>query len=104
MCHLCELYGDPTAGGGVWYLNPKNYARQMYRRRPPGYVPSGAETGPEAGVGLGGLRTVQIMEQGPEAWAEYQKAIAERARRGGGSQGGPIRDAAKKMEIPSPIG
>jgi len=104
MCHLCELYGDPAVNNGMWYLNPKNYARQMYRRRPPGYVPTGAEAGPESGIGLGGLRTVQIMEQGPEAWAEYQKGIAERARRGGGSQVVPIRDAEKIMDISSPIG
>ncbi len=36
MCLLCQKYGDPAIGEGRWYLNPKNYGRQMYRRRRPG--------------------------------------------------------------------
>jgi len=37
MCQYCEQYGD----GGIWYLNPKNFGRQLYRRKMPGekYVP-----------------------------------------------------------------
>ena len=36
MCVFCEEYGDPEIEGGLWYLNPRNYGRQLYRRRPPG--------------------------------------------------------------------
>ncbi|MDY6971819.1 MAG: 4Fe-4S ferredoxin, partial [Thermodesulfobacteriota bacterium] len=37
MCEYCEKYGD----GDIWYLNTKNYGRQLYRRKRPGekYVP-----------------------------------------------------------------
>ena len=35
MCEYCNMYGDGT----LWYLNPRNYGRQLYRRRRPGYVP-----------------------------------------------------------------
>jgi len=104
MCHLCELYGDPAVGNGVWYLNPKNHARQMYRRRPPGYVPSGRDAGPEAGLGLESRGPVGIMEQGPEAWAEFQKRGAIERLRRSGSQVVPIRDAEKMMDLSSPIG
>lgn len=32
MCEFCEKYGDGTA----WYLQPKNYARSIYKRTKPG--------------------------------------------------------------------
>ena len=37
MCEYCEQYGDKT----IWYLNPRNYGRQLYRRKERGkkYVP-----------------------------------------------------------------
>jgi len=36
VCVFCEKFGDPEIGEGLWYLNPKNYGRQLYRRRRPG--------------------------------------------------------------------
>lgn len=36
MCWICDAYGD----GGLWYKNPRNYARRMYRRRQPGTAPA----------------------------------------------------------------
>ncbi|MBI3040152.1 MAG: hypothetical protein HYY80_00580 [Chloroflexi bacterium] len=50
MCYLCDEYGDPEFGDGVWYLNPKNYARNMYTLRLPDGATRearGAETGSE---------------------------------------------------------
>ena len=35
MCEYCEKFGDGT----LWYLNPKNYGRQLYRAPTTGYVP-----------------------------------------------------------------
>ena len=32
MCRMCEWLGD----GQTWYLNPKNYAYRLYRKRDPG--------------------------------------------------------------------
>lgn len=39
MCVLCEKFGDPEIGDGLWYLDPKNYGRQLYRRKRPGAAP-----------------------------------------------------------------
>ena len=36
MCVFCGKFGDPEVKGGLWYLNPKNYGRNLYRRRKPG--------------------------------------------------------------------
>ena len=32
MCRMCEQLGE----GQIWYLNPKNYAHRMYKKREPG--------------------------------------------------------------------
>ena len=32
MCRMCEWLGE----GQIWYLNPKNYAHRMYKKRSPG--------------------------------------------------------------------
>jgi len=29
MCEFCQKFGE----GDIWYLNPKNYARHLYRRQ-----------------------------------------------------------------------
>jgi len=106
MCDLCELYGEPEVESGVWYLNPKNYARQMYRRRATGYAPSGTEANVEAQqfAGTGAREALRAMEEGPEAWAAFQKQAAERRARSDGSQVVPIRDAEKIIDLCSPIG
>ena len=49
MCYLCDQFGDPANGDGYWYLNPANYARNMYKLRPPGKGFAGAEAGLETG-------------------------------------------------------
>ena len=36
MCVFCDMFGNPEIEGGLWYLNPVNYGRQLYRRRRPG--------------------------------------------------------------------
>ena len=64
MCHLCEQYGD----GGIWYLNPKNYARNMYKLRKSGEGFRGAEVGPEAEVGLEDVKIVEAIEKSQEEY------------------------------------
>ena len=49
MCQFCEQYGD----GGKWYLNPKNYARRLYKVRKPETEAKGKEADPQA-AGMGG--------------------------------------------------
>ncbi len=50
MCWMCDQFGDPENGDGVWYLNPANYARNMYKLRAPGEGHKGAEAGLETGA------------------------------------------------------
>ena len=47
MCMICEAFGEGTR----WYYNPKNYARQMYKRRKPGQGAKDFGTDPEAESG-----------------------------------------------------
>jgi len=57
MCEYCDKYGEGT----LWYLNPKNYGRQLYRRRRPGYVPD----------------AVSYRQQRDKLWTEYFEAVAD---------------------------
>ena len=78
MCRLCEKYGAEKYGDGIWYLNPENYARNMYKLRKPGEAPKGADTGIETGTEAEAKfmfsEIVDAMEQGPE---EYERVVRE---------------------------
>ncbi len=52
MCDLCKQYGSQEHGDGVWYLNPYNYARNMYKLRAPGVAHQGVEASPETATSL----------------------------------------------------
>ena len=105
MCWLCDAYGDPNYGNGLWYLNPRNYARNMYKLRDPREGFKGAEADPEAGLRDNALQMVEAI--GKSA-AEYEKYKLERKeaqiRRGMGSQVVPLEDADRILELSSPIG
>jgi len=81
MCWLCDQFGDQEHGNGVWYLNPRNYARNMYKLRAPGEGFKGAEAGLETGA-----------RSGPGI------------ERGQGSQVIPLEDADKVLELCTCIG
>lgn len=104
MCYLCDEYGE----GDVWYLNPKNYARNMYRLRLPGTgfrgADAGLETGELAGPTLEDL--LQAMESGQQVEIDRIKREMEEAtrKRGMGGQVVPLKDADKMLELSSPIG
>jgi NAD-dependent dihydropyrimidine dehydrogenase PreA subunit len=104
MCFLCEQFGDTAAGHGLWYLNPKNYARNMYKLRAPGEGFKGPEVGLETGVrtgpGLGDL----IRAAESNNYDEYQKIQQYMRETGQGSQVVPLEDADKVLELSSPIG
>ena len=57
MCEYCERYGDGT----FWYLNPKNYGRQLYRRARQGYVPD----------------AISYRQDRDKLWFEYFEAVAD---------------------------
>ena len=104
MCHLCDEYGDPEVGGGVWYLNPKNYSRNMYKLRLPGEGLKGAEAGLETGERHGPTIAdlMKAMEEGQQE--EYSRIQQEMIERGQGNQIVPLEDADRVLELSSPIG
>jgi len=103
MCYLCDEFGD----GGIWYLNPKNYARNMYKLRLPGEGFKGADAGPETGARAGPtlFDLLAAMEKGEQA--EVEKIATELSNVKGAGQEGqviPLKDAEKVLDLCSPIG
>jgi hypothetical protein len=58
MCQFCEQYGD----GGKWYLNPRNYARRLYKVRKAETEVKGKEADPQA---AGRVRDAKARKAGP---------------------------------------
>ncbi len=104
MCYLCEKYGE----GGLWYLNPKNYGRSMYRLRATGEGLSGADAGIETGVKPGPteLDLIEAIEAGDQAkFVRLGDELNEATRkRGMECQVVPLRDADKVLELCTSIG
>ena len=105
MCHYCDEYGD----GGIWYLNPKNYARNMYKLRAPGAGFKGAEAGIETGDEISSVLSlddlVEASEKGQEEFDRLAKEKEDGFRRlGMGGQVIPLKDAEKVLELCSPVG
>ncbi len=104
MCWLCDEYGDPEVGGGLWYLNPYNHARNMYKVRMTGEGAKGAEAGLETGVHTGPTTAdlLKAMEEGQQE--EYSRIQQYMNEHGQGAQVVPLEDADKILELCSPIG
>jgi NAD-dependent dihydropyrimidine dehydrogenase PreA subunit len=104
MCYLCKEFGDPAYSSGIWYLNPKNHARNMYKLRLPGEGFKGAEAGLETGVQAGPtvMDLINTAEEGD--YSKYTNIKQEMQERGQGSQVVPLKDADKILELCSPIG
>ncbi len=104
MCWLCDQFGDAEHGDGVWYLNPWNYARYMYKLRSPGEgfkgPEAGLETGARSGPGMGDI--LAAVENNDHA--EYDRIVHIMQERGQGSQVIPLEDADRVLELCSPIG
>ncbi len=102
MCLLCQRFGDPNEGRGLWYLNPKSFGRQLYRRRRPG---SGTS---EFGRGYRGVAVVEdpfdvrnnepdrIPKMVEQWWSNVDKARP--------AQVIPLEDAIKVAELAHPFG
>jgi len=107
MCYLCDMWGDPKYGGGLWYLNPKNYARHMYTLRLPGERPMDRmPTDTDAYRDHGQVpMMVDAMERGDEEEFERLKQEVDQGRSESTSAGQivPLEDAYKIVEICSPI-
>ena len=104
MCWLCDEFGDQQYGNGIWYLNPRNYARNMYKLRLPSEGFKGADAGLETGARFGPTTQdlIQAIERGDQAG--YIKTQAELIASEQGSQVVPLEDADRVLELCSPIG
>jgi Pyruvate/2-oxoacid:ferredoxin oxidoreductase delta subunit len=100
MCEFCGLYGQD---GDLWYLNPDNYGRQLYRRPKPGekYVPEG--------IAYRQVRESLFMEMGSARFNEPEKVpqlitrINELYRANEPCQVVPLKDCLKIMDLSLPI-
>jgi ferredoxin len=108
MCHYCDLWGD----GMIWYLNPKNYPRNMYTLPKPGKKGDSAPTG-EADQGAYlklEASIIAAMEKGPEEFAKAQQGYRDLLDATQGSVGGfmgqavPLREMERMVEISAPLG
>lgn len=105
MCWMCGEFGDPEHENGIWYLNPKNYARNMYKLRAPGEGFAGAEAGLETGARGSGPTQADMMNAiENNDRAEFDRITAIMSARGQGSQIVALEDADKVLELSSPIG
>ncbi len=107
MCYLCEEYGDSNIGNGIWYFNPKNHARNMYKLLPPGEGHKGPESDIRYTSGVpstGDL--VRALEEGnmPERDRIVKEMHDDRIRRGMPNQVLTLEDSEKVMDLCSPIG
>jgi len=103
VCIFCEQYGDPEYGNGLWYLNPKNYARNMYKLREPNQGFQGRAAGPESLTPSHGLKElIRLSDEGN--FEEFNKVHKAHLARGAGSQVVPLEDADRVLELSSPIG
>ena len=102
MCDLCKQYGSQEHGDGVWYLNPYNYARNMYKLRAPGVGHQGVEASPETATSLTAMTDglVEALDTGNRE--EYDRIIQQKRHASGGAQVVPLKDADKVLELCSP--
>jgi len=97
MCWICDKFGD----GGLWYLNPKNYARNLYRRRKPGEKPKAYGEDPELSF-LPYMRSlISAKWDDPE---HFEERIREaNAKKQFYNQVVPLEDAFKIVELAYPV-
>ena len=104
MCWMCDQFGDQEYGNGIWYLNPRNYARNMYKLRAPGEgfkgAEAGLETGERRGPGFGDILNAIENNDRPE----FDRITGIMQERGQGSQIVALEDADRVLELCSPIG
>lgn len=100
MCWVCELRGE----GMIWYLNPGNYARSMYKLRPPGQEPVVESTPAEGGESVLTEAIEAKCNGDMKRYAELIKQFDD-AFVTGGSQCSvlTLEDCLKIVDIGSPV-
>ena len=104
MCWMCDEFGDQQHGDGIWYLNPWNYARNMYKLRVPGEEFKGAEVGLETGIRSGPSQQDLLAAVERNDKEEFEKMRRIMQVTGQGAQVVPRDDADKVLELCSPVG
>ncbi len=100
MCHVC----DERGGGGIWYLNPRNYARNMYKLRPPGEQPVQEMPPVEGGSGGPLDSAIEAKMSGDMAkYGEIIKKFNDSFLKGEQCSVLPLADCFKVVDLSSPI-
>ena len=89
MCWMCDAYGEE---GGRWYLNPKNFARQLYKVKRPGQKAAAYGTDPETQAGLELRNLVAAKWEDPDNFEQRLKEFKEKPKEGG-CQVLPLKEA-----------
>ena len=107
MCWLCDQFGDPEYSDGLWYLNPRNYARNAYKLRESGQALKTARAAPETGE-RPGPTLGDVMEAIQKDRGTYERVTKEwhesLGLHGSGAQVIPLEHADRILELCSPIG
>ena len=103
MCRHCDDFGDPKYGDGVWYLNPANYSRQLYKLRKPGEKPKGFEIDSETAARLGVEDALELLATEPEKFEEAMKKADEHMAIHTVGQVVPLQEAEKILDIACPV-
>ena len=99
MCELCDLYGE----GQIWYKNPKNYSRELYKRRTKDYERKEYGEDPELEGARYMFAAIDAKSSAPEEFEELREQANEAIRRYSICQVLPLQDAQEVMNIASPL-
>ena len=103
MCEMCEMYGDPKYGGGRWYLNPKNYGRQLYTVHRPGERRKVFGEDPELAMGALMWKALSSKWEDPDHFDENVREFSEANLWAGGSYVITLEEAFQVVELSYPI-
>ncbi len=100
MCWMCDKYGE----GGFWYLNPKLYARQMYKLREPGKGPSEyGQVGLREKPPITISELIRIRNDEPEKYSEALRVYNDDIRQHAAAQAITLQEACKIADIGAPM-
>lgn len=100
MCEYCDKFGD----GGLWYLNPKNYGRQLYRRKLPGekYVPDAISYRKEREALVSAFDEARLARD-PERMNSLRSQVDKIYQANEPQQVAPLKDALKLVDLAHPV-
>jgi Pyruvate/2-oxoacid:ferredoxin oxidoreductase delta subunit len=100
MCEFCDRFGD----GKLWYLNPKNFARQLYHRKMPGqeYVPEAIAYRKEREAVRFAFDRARL-ERNQEKMEQLRSKLDQVYQQNEPEQVLPLKDALKVAELSYPI-